>query len=165
VEFKAVAPAVFLVVSFEPMIEVREIPFGQTEQIAEPMLALRPRWKTVDAVVAFIDDRLRPGGYRLAGAFDPTSGTSVAVVGFRELWSTAWRHCLYIDDVSTVAAARGHGYADALLRWVIDEARRRGCEAVHLDSGVGSDRAAAHRLYMRHRLQISAHHFSLRIDQ
>lgn len=44
-----------------------------------------------------------------------------------------------IDDVSTVAAARGHGHADALMQWVIGEAQRRNCEAVHLDSGIGSD--------------------------
>jgi hypothetical protein len=49
------------------------------------------------------------------------------------------------------------------MKWVIAEARRRNCEAVHLDSGVGSDRASAHRLYMRHHLQISAHHFSLEV--
>lgn len=146
------------------MIEVREIPSGQTAEIAEAMLALRPRWKTVEAVVEFIDNRLRPNGYRLAGAFEPASGASVSVAGFRELWSAAWGHYLYIDDVSTLPAARGRGYADALMRWVIDDAKSRGCEAVHLDSGVGSDRAAAHRLYMRHRLQISAHHFWLPVD-
>jgi GNAT superfamily N-acetyltransferase len=71
---------------------------------------------------------------------------------------------MYIDDVSTLETARGNGFADELLRWVITEAQRRHCEGVHLDSGVGTDRAAAHRLYMRNRLRISAHHFSLELD-
>jgi GNAT superfamily N-acetyltransferase len=71
---------------------------------------------------------------------------------------------MYIDDVSTLKTARGKGFADKLMRWVIAEAKRRQCEGVHLDSGVGSDRAAAHRLYMRNHLGISAHHFSLGID-
>jgi hypothetical protein len=46
------------------------------------------------------------------------------------------------------------------MRWVADEARRLGCEAVHLDSGVGADRAAAHRLYMRHGMGITSHHLT-----
>jgi hypothetical protein len=47
--------------------------------------------------------------------------------------------------------------------WVTDEARRLGCEVVHLVSGVNLDRAPAHRLYMRHRMAITAHHFSVEV--
>jgi ribosomal protein S18 acetylase RimI-like enzyme len=144
--------------------QIREIAEGETAQAAEAMLLLRPRWKTVDAVVDLIDTKLRPMGYRLAGAFAHSSDTAVSIVGFRELWSTAWGHSMYIDDVSTLEIARGNGFADELLRWVIADAKRRQCDGVHLDSGVGSDRAAAHRLYMRNRLRISAHHFSLDVD-
>lgn len=146
------------------MAQIREIREGQTAQAAEAMLVLRPRWKTADAVIDFIDTRLRPTGYRLVGAFAQSSGTAVSVVGFRELWSTAWGHYMYIDDVSTLETARGKGLADEVLRWVIADAKRRQCEGVHLDSGVERDRAAAHRLYMRNRLRISAHHFSLEFD-
>jgi GNAT superfamily N-acetyltransferase len=71
---------------------------------------------------------------------------------------------MYIDDVSTLEIARGNGFADELMRWVIADAKRRQCGGVHLDSGVGSQRAAAHRLYMRNRLRISALHFSLGVD-
>jgi GNAT superfamily N-acetyltransferase len=145
------------------MVVVREIMPGQGTQAAEALLLLRPRWKTTDAVVDFVDTQLRPVGYRLVGAFENGAATAVAVVGFREAWSTAWGHYLYVDDASTVKSARGRGHADALMKWVIAEARRRNCEAVHLDSGVGSDGASAHRLYVRHHLQISAHHFSLEV--
>jgi GNAT superfamily N-acetyltransferase len=148
----------------QSLAEIREIMEGQTMQAAEAMLFLRPRWKTADAVIDFIDTRLRPTGYRLVGAFDHSSGAAVSIVGFRELWSTALGHYMYIDDVSTLETARGNGFADELIRWVIAEAKRHQCEGVHLDSGVGSDRAAAHRLYMRNRLRISAHHFSLEVD-
>jgi len=143
------------------MVEVREITKGQTVHAAKAMLVLRPRRESAEAVVDFVDVNLRPMGYRLVGAFEQASDTAVSVVAFRELWSTASGHYLYIDDVSTVPAARGHGYADALIHWVIAEAKHCNCEAVHLDSGVGTDRAPAHRLYMRHHLKISAHHFSL----
>ena len=151
------------VVCCRTMIEVCEIFQGQTLRVAEALLVLRPRWKTADAIVDFVDTDLRPFGYRLVGSFDCGRDSAVSVVGFRELWSTAWGHYLYIDDLSTVADARGHGHGDALMQWVIAEAQRRNCEAVHLDSGVGSDRSPAQRLYMRNRLQISAHHFSLEL--
>lgn len=143
------------------MTTIREIPTGQTEQAAAALLALRPRWGSPAAVTAFVDTRLRPAGYQLAGAFETSGdGAAVAVIGFRQAWSTAWGHHLYVDDLSTLSAARDRGHAGALLQWVIDEAERLGCEALHLDSGVGEGRAAAHRLYLNHRLRISAHHFA-----
>lgn len=37
---------------------------------AVAMLTLRPRWKASQALVKFIDTRLRPSGYRLAGVFE-----------------------------------------------------------------------------------------------
>ena len=141
------------------MADIREISPSDTAQIAEAILELRPRWKTEAALVDFIDGTLRPTGYRLVGAFEPGSDTAAAALGFRRLASTAWGWYLYVDDLSTLPRARGRGLADALLQWVAEEARRSDCEAIHLDSGVGADRAPAHRLYMRHRLRISAHHF------
>lgn len=143
------------------MAEIREIPEGTTDQAAAALLLLRPRWQNAAALVEFIDGTLRPAGYRLVGLFEPGGDSAVSVAGFRETFSTAWGHYLYVDDVSTIVEARGRGYADALLTWVVAEARNRHCEAVHLDSGVGGDRAAAHRLYMRHHLEITAHHFAV----
>jgi GNAT superfamily N-acetyltransferase len=144
--------------------QIREIIEGQTAQAVDAMLLLRPRWKTADAVIDVIDTKLRPTGYRLVGAFEHSSGVASSIIGFRELWSTAHGHYMYIDDVSTLETARGNGLADELIRWVIADAKRRQCDGVHLDSGVGSDRAAAHRLYMRNHMRISAHHFSLEVD-
>ena len=37
-------------------------------------------------------------------------------------------HYMYIDDVSTLETARGNGFADELMRWVIADAKRRQCE-------------------------------------
>jgi GNAT superfamily N-acetyltransferase len=123
------------------------------------MLELRPRWETAAAIVDFIDDSLRPAGYRLIGAFDGQESDALAVAGFREVRALAWGHYLYVDDVSTVPRARRSGHAERLMSWLTEEARRLGCEGLHLDSGVAADRAPAHRLYMRHGLRISAHHF------
>ncbi len=127
------------------------------------MLTLRPRWKTADAVANFIDNHLRPAGYRLAGTFEDDPHSAVSVIGFRERWATAYGHYLYVDDLSTVVEARGRGHADALMQWAIAEALQLNCEALHLDSSVGSDRAPAHRLYMRNHLRITAHHFAVEL--
>ncbi len=145
------------------MTEIREIQLGGTAQAAPAMLELRPQWETVEALVDFIDDELRPTGYRIVGVFSDGESEAVAVAGFREGRSLAWGHFLYVDDVSTVATARRSGYGEQLMDWLAEEARRLGCEGLHLDSGVAADRAPAHRLYMRNGLRISAHHFEREI--
>jgi GNAT superfamily N-acetyltransferase len=141
------------------VIEVREIPGNETERGALAMLELRPRWQTAAAIVDFIDNSLRPAGYRLVGVFDGDQPDAMAAAGFREVHALAWGHYLYVDDVSTLPAARRRGYGELLMNWLVEEAARLQCEGLHLDSGVAVDRAPAHRLYMRHKLRISAHHF------
>ncbi len=141
------------------MIDIEEIPAGDTHRVAEAMLVLRPRWKSAGDLVELIDDKLRPIGYRLVAAFREDKASAVSVAGFREMTSLAWGHYLYVDDVSTLPYERGNGHADALMTWLGQEARRLDCKGLHLDSGVNADRAPAHRLYMRHKLWISAHHF------
>ncbi|RDI53269.1 GNAT family N-acetyltransferase [Nocardia mexicana] len=143
------------------MTDIREIPEGQTKLAAPALLELRPQWKTTDALVELVDRRLRPGGYRIVGAFDDDHDVAVSILGFRDAWAAAWGHHLYVDDVSTLPEARGRGHADRLVSWIEAEARRLGCESVELVSAVGAHRAAAHRLYMRHHLTITAHHFTL----
>ncbi|MBH0777810.1 GNAT family N-acetyltransferase [Nocardia bovistercoris] len=146
------------------MSKIREIAAHETKLAASALLELRPRWATVDALADFVDTSLRPLGYRIVGAFADDVDSAVAVLGFREGWSTAWGHHLYIDDLATVAHQRGRGYGEALMDWVDAQARVLDCEAIHLDSGVGTERAAAHRLYMRHHFQIAAHHFAATLE-
>ena len=83
----------------------------------------------------------------------------LAVCGFRLGENLAWGRHLYVDDLSTLPDARGNGYGAALLEWVHAEAARLGCSQVHLDSGVQSERASAHRLYFGQRYRISSYHF------
>jgi GNAT superfamily N-acetyltransferase len=60
-------------------------------------------------------------------------------------------------------ASRREGHGRALVDWLVEEGLRRGCDQLHLDSGVTPERAAAHRLYLNARLVISAHHFARRL--
>ena len=82
-----------------------------------------------------------------------------AVAGFRVSHNLAWGHYLYVDDLVTDEGARSEGHGEAMLRWLIEQARSLDCDELHLDSGV--QRFAAHRFYLRHRMQIASHHFSL----
>src|SRR5437667_303988 len=94
---------------------------------------------------------------RLLPRFRGARALPVAVAGFRSGRSFAWGRYLYVDDLSTVPAARRQGHAGALLDWLLGEARRLGCEQLHLDSGTGRERFDAHRLYHSHGLAIVAH--------
>lgn len=129
-----------------------------TVRAFEAMRELRPALTSADDFVARVDEVQRPAGYRLVAAVDGP-GPALAAAGFRVTENLAWGRFLYIDDLSTVLAARRQGHARALLEWIADEAARTGCGEVHLDSGVGPDRAAAHRLYFERGYRISSHHF------
>ena len=142
------------------MPEVRELPAGETARAARALLELRPSYGPPDRLVGRVDDVLRPGGYRLAGSFEPGADDASAAAGFRVVEMLAWGRAVYIDDLVTLPDARGRGHADALFTWIEEEADRLGCDQLHLDSGVGPDRADAHRFYFRHGLRIVSFHFA-----
>lgn len=112
-----------------------------------------------DEFVKQVDEVQRPEGYRLVGVVPGQGEDAVAVLGFRLATSLSWGRHLYVDHLSTIPAARGQGFARQLLAWVHNEADRLGCGEVHLDSGVGPNRYAAHRLNLNSGYVINAHHF------
>jgi GNAT superfamily N-acetyltransferase len=125
------------------------------------MRELRPAYADVGAFVEHVDGVLRAGGYRLIGAFGAVLDEPArAAAGFRVAESLAWGRHVYVDDLSTVPAARRQGLAGALLQWLVGEARAQGCGQLHLDSGTGHERFDAHRLYHAHGLSITSHHFA-----
>jgi GNAT superfamily N-acetyltransferase len=130
----------------------------QTALAFEAMRALRTHYDDEARFVERVDEVQRPQGYRLVGAFE--DGRCVAVAGFRVIHNLAWGDTLYVDDLSSLPAARRRGHGRALLEWCEAEARRLGCQELHLDSGVGPDREDAHRLYFNTGLRITSHHFA-----
>jgi GNAT superfamily N-acetyltransferase len=142
------------------MPAVRELGDGDTALAAPAMLELRPWVGGVEAFVTAVDRVQRPDGYRLIGSFDDGEPDAAAVAGFRVAQNLAWGRHLYVDDLVTAADRRGRGHADALFDWMLAEARRQDCRQFHLDSGVGPERADAHRFYFRHGLRISSYHFA-----
>ena len=125
------------------------------------MQALRSHHGDEAEFVRRVDEIQRPEGYRLVGAFEEVAPERcLAVAGFRELHNLAWGHVIYVDDLSTHPDGRRRGYGRALLEWCAEEARRLGCDALHLDSGVEANRLDAHRLYLNTGMRITSYHFA-----
>jgi GNAT superfamily N-acetyltransferase len=141
------------------MPEARELQRGESHLAAAALLELRPHLETAERLVQRIDEQ-RADGYRLAASFEPGEADAAAVAGFRIGTNLASGRHAYVDDLVTRAALRGRGHADAVMAWVEDEARAAGCAQLHLDSGVGPNRADAHRFYFAHGLTIVSHHFA-----
>jgi GNAT superfamily N-acetyltransferase len=144
--------------------EIRELLPPETGLAFEAMRELRTNFDDERSFVHQVDEVQRTEGYRLIAAFEAGASEPSAVAGFRVCNSLAWGHYLYVDDLSTKSSERRRGHARALLDWLIEEGKRLGCDQLHLDSGVGIDRADAHRLYLNTGLVISAHHFARYVD-
>jgi GNAT superfamily N-acetyltransferase len=136
---------------------IRELDSSETVAAFAAMHALRPHLADADELVRRVD-RQRVEGYRLVAAVEDDGSVS-AVAGFRIRDTLADGRILYVDDLSTLPAARRRGYGRALLEWCAEEGRRLGCRELHLDSGVGVDRRDAHRLYFNAGMRIGSYHF------
>jgi GNAT superfamily N-acetyltransferase len=98
-------------------------------------------------------------GYQLV--YLRVDGSIQAVAGFRISKSLAWGKFFYVDDLVSRSDMRSQGYGTKLFNWLVDYARAQDCQQLTLDSGV--QRFAAHRFYLRHRMKISSHHFSIEL--
>ena len=121
------------------------------------MAQLRPHVTEADFLTRI--ERQRQQGYELA--FVEHNGAIVSVTGFRILEMLAWGRFLYVDDLITAEPERSKGFAQQLFQWLRAEAKAKGCDELHLDSGV--HRFAAHRFYLGQRMDITCHHFALKL--
>lgn len=138
---------------------IQELHAGATHLAFKAMLELRPDIGSETVFAEHVDKDLRPEGYRVVGFFVKEDIYAVAVAGFRVIHMLSWGHLMYCDDLSTRFEHRRKGFAGELMDWMIDEAKRLHLDGFHLDSGLGEDRADAHRLYFNKRMRISAFHF------
>jgi GNAT superfamily N-acetyltransferase len=141
-------------------VGIRELGPGETHLAAIALLELRPGMGDVKQLVERVDEVQRQHGYRLLGSFVDGQRLAVAAAGFRVAESLHQARHLYVDDLVCVREHRGQGHATALLRRLEQIARAEGCGAIELDSGVGSHRVDAHRLYFAHGMRITSFHFS-----
>jgi hypothetical protein len=66
-----------------------------------------------------------------------------------------------VDDLVTRADQKRTGCSGQLIEWLCEHARDQGCSFLILDSGV--QRFEAHRFYLAHRMDITAHHFARKL--
>ncbi|HVZ60318.1 MAG TPA: GNAT family N-acetyltransferase [Terriglobales bacterium] len=121
---------------------------------------LRPHLRSEDELV----ERWRrqvPEGYRIIYVLEGEAVSAAA--GYRDLHTMAWGHILYIDDLAAVRAFQGKGLGTLLLQHIQEEARRMGCDAIHLDTGY--QRHLAHRAYLRNGFHIDCHHMAWAVDR
>lgn len=132
------------------------------EQIQSAFPVMRQLRPHLDAsmFVALIRRLQRTQNFYLVNLQD--SGKVVCAAGFRLGESLAWGKYLYVDDLVSDEGTRSRGYGEKLLSWMKDYGARQGCVALHLDSGV--QRHAAHRFYLRERMDIVFFHFRCELE-
>lgn len=121
------------------------------------MAQLRPHLTPEEFVTRI--RRQQEGGFHLAALRN--AGEVVALAGFRVLKNLAWGRFLYVDDLVTNEARRSQGHGEALFDWLVARARFEGCAQLHLDSG--AQRFGAHRFYLARRMDITSHHFAMKL--
>ncbi|HMT29947.1 MAG TPA: GNAT family N-acetyltransferase [Bacteroidia bacterium] len=103
--------------------------------------------------------RMIKDGYCLIYVEDNNEAASVA--GFFTGYKLHRGNYLYIDDLNTLPTFRKMGYAEILMKWIVNYAKQNNVDQIHLDSGV--QRFDAHRFYLKQGFDITSHHFAMKV--
>lgn len=137
------------------MMEIRNLTTDEEIEATYPIMSqLRPHLGESE-YLATIRRMKDSDAYRLAAGFEEDRVRCVA--GYRVSEFLAYGKVLYVDDLVTAEDARSRDFGGRMTRWLAEEARKEGCEQLHLDSGV--QRHGAHRFYFREDMKISSYHF------
>lgn len=109
-----------------------------------------------EAYLGRVRRQQQSNNYNLAAVVE--DGVVKCVAGYRFMECLAWGKIIYVDDLVTDANARSTNCGKQMMSWLAAEAKENGCGQVHLDSGV--QRHAAHRFYLRERMDITCYHFA-----
>jgi GNAT superfamily N-acetyltransferase len=120
-----------------------------------PVLRELRTFLTEDQIIDRVQQQMTDG-YRLA--YIEAADIVASVAGYRILRNLIYGKFLYVDDLVTRADHKRAGYAGQLLEWLCEHARDEGSSFFILDSGV--QRFEAHRFYLAHKMDITAHHFA-----
>jgi GNAT superfamily N-acetyltransferase len=94
-------------------------------------------------------------GYNLA--YLDTEHIIQAVAGFHIGQSFGWGNYLYVDDLVTHQSSRSKGHGRSLFQWLVDYAKAKSCQQIHLDSRV--IHYGAHKFYLNQGMSIAGYHF------
>ena len=129
----------------------------QVGRCSSVMRELRPHIKAIDFAARVL--KQQEEGYQLA--FLELDGVVRSVAGFRIFNLLFSGRTLYIDDLVTHDSDRSCGFGAALFDWLVEYAKGQACAHLSLDSGV--QRFAAHRFYLTRGMDITSHHFDLKL--
>jgi len=127
------------------------------ELAREAILQFRPNVNPV-SLIEQVQQMMQEERFELVYVLSEDSKKAAAFTGFRTLHHLMTGKIIYIDDLFTLPEYRGHGYAGALLDYVHQQAKERGIENVHLDSGYALH--PAHRLYLSKGYVMACHHLA-----
>ena len=130
---------------------------SEIEQCFPVMVQLRPHLQADNFVIRVRTQQEQ--GYQLAYI---QKSEVVGVAGFNLANNLVWGKYLYVADLVVDESKRSCRYGETLFNWLLEYAKQYDCQQLHLDSGV--QRFDAHRFYLRHRMRISSHHFSLTVE-
>ena len=122
------------------------------------MVELRSHLELTDFITQ-VQRQQQESNYQLV--YFQVDGIIQSVDGFRISESLAWGKFLYVDDLVSRSDDRSKGYGNELFNWLVNYARTENCQQLTLDSGV--QRFAAHRFYLRQRMEITSHHFTIKL--
>ena len=133
--------------------EIKVATTYDVDKLIPTLMELRPH-RSVDELRQMIISQMKDG-FQIVYIGD--EDMAYAVAGFRNLDFLFSGKTLYVDDLVTHSMHRRNGYAGMLMKWMINYAKENGYDHFSLDSG--HQRKDAHRLYLNHGLDITAHHF------
>jgi ribosomal protein S18 acetylase RimI-like enzyme len=123
------------------------------------MLTLRPHLGDEDAFAGSVQ-RMSGQGYRILAGWE--EGEVVALAGYRICENLVHGRFLYVDDLVTLARARGRRWGAQLMEALAALARDQRCAHVVLDTGLSN--VLAQRFYFRNGLLPLAMHFVMPIQ-
>jgi GNAT superfamily N-acetyltransferase len=126
---------------------------GAAREVDEDMAPYEQAFAAIDADRShlLVVGELVPAGTVAPGAVAPGTVEGPVVATFQLSFlpgisrQGAWRS--QIEAVRVAGGLRGQGIGNLMVRWAIDESRRRGCTLVQLTTH--KSRTAAHRFYER----------------
>jgi GNAT superfamily N-acetyltransferase len=140
-----------------PKIGLADTP-EQVGRCCSVMRELRPHVKAIEFASRVLHQQKE--GYHLA--FLELEGVVCSVAGFRILNLLFSGRTLYVDDLVTRDLDRSRGFGAMLFEWLVSYAKENNCEYLTLDSGV--QRFGAHRFYLKRGMDITSHHFQLKLS-
>jgi hypothetical protein len=88
-------------------------------------------------------------------------GETVCVAGFRLCRNLGWGKYLYVDNLVSDEKLRSRGSGKIMFEWLVAFGRSQQCAELRLDCAV--QRQAAHRFYLRERMEIAALHLRMKL--